>query len=65
MFDYVSYLVQQTRYEDDVRQATNDRLARQARRRSFSLSFSAFNSLAVLGAILFAVLVLVISGAAP
>ena len=65
MFDYASYLVQPMRYEDDVRQAANDRLARQAQRQSFSLSFSAFNSLAVLGAILFAALILVASGVAP
>jgi hypothetical protein len=65
MYDYRSFLFQQMRYEDDVRQAANDRLARQAQHRSFNLSLSAFNSLAVIGAILFAILILVASGATP
>ena len=65
MLDYLGFQVQQMRYEDDVRQAAKDRLARQTQHRSFNLSFSAFNSLAVIGAILFAILILVASGATP
>ncbi|HEX9074512.1 MAG TPA: hypothetical protein VF932_01985 [Anaerolineae bacterium] len=65
MFDYGSFLAQQMRYEDDVRQAASDRLARQTQHRSSNLSFSAFNSLAVIGAILFAIVILVASGVAP
>lgn len=65
MYDHLSFLVQQQRYEDDVRRAASERLVRQTQHRSFNLSLGAFNSLAVIGAILFAILILVASGATP
>lgn len=60
MYDYIRFLVQQEQYREDVRQAASDRLAMRAR--PAHVTFSAFNSLAILGAILLSVLIMVVSG---
>ncbi len=60
MYDYIRFLVQQEQYREDVRQAANDRFAMRAR--PARVSFSAFNSLAILGAILLSILIMVVSG---
>ncbi len=61
MYDYIRFLVQQEQYREDVRQAASDRLAMRAARPA-RVSFGAFNSLAILGAILLSVLIMVVSG---
>ena len=67
MSDYLRFLAQQMRYEDFIREAETNRLIAQARAGKqgggiqMDTLYRSFNSLAVLGLILFAILVMAIS----